>query len=308
MSTSGRSMRPLRDRPRATSVAFSFLLYLLLMKSTAHDTQINGTTIHYWTYGNPTAAPVLVVHGFRGTHHGLEYVIDNLQGDHHVIVPDLPGFGDSPAFSDIEHTIANYALVLTDFLKKLGINKTYILGHSMGTVIAAEMIKQQPKRFTKAVLINPVAKKPPVLQLFPGYLYHRLAGKYLPEKLGTAVLSNKQLFLLGSAVMTKTKDKKLRKLIHWNHTTYMKRFAHRTSLLEAFESANSTALEHYVEHLNLPVLMIAGKQDTIAPVKDARNIAGQLKDVELVEFDRVGHIIHYERPKEAAAAIDAFLL
>lgn len=277
------------------------------MKSTAHTAQVNGTTLHYWTYGDPGHTRVLVVHGFRGTHHGLEYVIEHLKGEHYLIVPDLPGFGDSPAFAESEHTIANYAQILGSFMTELSHDTVSIIGHSMGTVVAAEMIKRWPARFTKAVLINPVAKKPPVLQLFPGYLYHRLAGKYLPEKLGTAVLSNRQLFLLGSAVMTKTKDKELRKLIHWNHTTYMKRFAHRTSLLEAFESANSTALEHYIEHLNLPVLMIVGKQDTIAPVKDARAVASRLKNAELVEFDKVGHIIHYERPKEAAAAIDAFL-
>lgn len=278
------------------------------MKSTANQIQINGHTLHYWTYGKADkTVPILVVHGFRGTHHGLEYIIEHMNKDHFVIVPDLPGFGDTPAFDSVEHSIENYAALLDRFIAKLGYEQVNILGHSMGTVVAAEMIKQQPKTFKKAVLINPVAKKPPVFQLFPGYVYHRLAGKYLPERLGTKILSNKQLFLLGSAVMTKTRDKELRKLIHWNHVTYMKRFAHRRSLLEAFESANSTALDHYVDDLRLPVLMIAGKQDTIAPLKDAREVAGKLEDVELVEFDQVGHIIHYERPKEAAAAIDAFL-
>lgn len=277
------------------------------MKSTQHVVAIDGTDVHYWVYGDKSKPVMLVVHGFRGTHHGLEYVLEHLQNDFYIIVPDLPGFGDSPAFSSKKHTIEQYATALGLLMKKLRLSNVYVLGHSMGTVIAAEMIKQQPALFKKAVFINPVSKKPPVLQLFPGYMYHRLAGKYLPERLGRAILSNKQLFLLGSSVMTKTKDKQLRKLIHWNHVTYMKRFAHRKALLEAFESANSTALDRYVDHLSLPTLMIAGKQDTIAPIKDTRDVAKRLTNTQLVELDKVGHIIHYEQPREAAAAISAFL-
>lgn len=107
--------------------------------------------------------------------------------------------------------------------------------------------------------------------------------------------------------MTKTRDKKLRKLIHWNHVTYMKRFAHRKALLEAFESANSTALDRYINDLTLPILMIAGNLDTIAPIKDTREVAGKLASVTLVELDKVGHIVHYEQPKAAAEAIADFL-
>lgn len=277
------------------------------MQSTEHQAILGGARTHYWTYGNPKNPPILVVHGFRGTHHGLEYVLEHMVDKYYMVVPDLPGFGDSPAFIDQTHTIENYAVLLDSLTTYLKFKQVHVLGHSMGTVVAAEMIKRQPQKFMKAILINPVSKKPPILQLFPGYLYHRVAGKYLPEKFGTAVLSNKQLFLLGSAVMTKTKDKQLRKLIHWNHVTYMKRFAHRKALLEAFESANSTALDRYVDYLTIPTLMIAGKQDTIAPLKDTRDVAGKLSNVRLVELDKVGHIVHYERPKEAAAAIVDFL-
>lgn len=262
--------------------------------------------IRYWRYHNSKLPPIVVVHGFRGTHHGLEYIIKHLK-DFHVIVPDLPGFGDSPAYDDKPHTIEQYAQSMNELVEHLELTSPVILGHSMGTVVAAEMIRERPKRFKKAVMINPVSEKPPVAQLFPGYLYHRAAGKYLPEKLGAAILRNKLLFLLGSSVMTKTKDKELRKLIHWNHITYMKRFANRKSLLEAFESANATALDSYVDDLTLPTLMIVGKQDSIAPVKGQRRVAAKLKDATLIEFDNVGHIIHYERPIEAAAAIDDFL-
>ncbi len=278
-----------------------------MTKPTEHTVSLKSGTLHYWTYNKPTLPVVIVAHGFRGTHHGLEYIIQHLPG-YHVVTPDLPGFGASPAYENMPHTIESYAETILELIDSLDLQQPPILlGHSMGTVICAEMLKQRPSAASKLVLINPVSEKPPVAQLFPGYLYHRIAGKYLPEKIGHAVLRNKLLFLLGSSVMTKTKDPELRKLIHWNHITYMKQFAHRRSLLEAFESANSTALDHYIEHITLPTLMIVGKQDTIAPVAGQRRVSTKLPNATLVEFDQVGHIIHYEKPIEAAAAVTAFL-
>lgn len=278
-----------------------------MKKPTEYTLKTANTTLHYWAYHEQSLPIIIVVHGFRGTHHGLEYIV-KLLPDYHVIIPDLPGFGTSSAYSDTQHTIESYAdtmLTLIDHLKLK--QPPILLGHSMGTVVCAEMLKQRPDVASKLVLINPVSEKPPIAQLFPGYLYHRVAGKYLPEKIGHAVLRNKLLFLLGSSVMTKTRDPELRKLIHWNHITYMKQFAHRRSLLEAFESANSTALDHYIEHITLPTLLIVGKQDTIAPVAGQRRVAKKLTDATLLEFDQVGHIIHYEKPTEAAAAVRAFL-
>ena len=58
----------------------------------------------YWSYEPVRATPetrtILVVHGFRGDHHGLLRVADQLP-DMRLIMPDLPGFGRSAAFGPI---------------------------------------------------------------------------------------------------------------------------------------------------------------------------------------------------------------
>jgi len=60
----------------------------------ATDLQLFGSRTRYWEYGTPQTGPtIVVVHGYRGDHHGLEPVV-NLLEDFHVISPDLPGFGE----------------------------------------------------------------------------------------------------------------------------------------------------------------------------------------------------------------------
>lgn len=277
------------------------------IQSTEHTIRINDSEVHYWEYGDAHKPTIVVVHGYRGTHHGLEYVIAHLLPDFHIITPDLPGFGKSSDFPSLPHTIQSYSSTVHQLITQLSLDGCILLGHSMGTVVVADILKHAPTIATAAIMINPVSETPPKLRLLPGHIYHSIAGKYLPENLGNAVLKNKTLLLAGSIVMTKTKDPELRKLIHWNHTTYMQNFASRKSLLESLASANSTSLSDYIPYLQVPLLMIVGKSDAIAPVQGQRRIAKRLPTAQLVEIERVGHIIHYEHPKQAADAIKAFL-
>lgn len=280
------------------------------MRPTEKTVTLPHGEIHYWMYNPDKKQTILMVHGFRGTHHGLEKLIEQLPG-FRVIVPDLPGFGDTPAMKGHAHTIENYSEMLREFIKKLGLKKPILFGHSMGTIIVADMIANDPKITERAVFVNPVAARPTegfgAVKIAPGIAYHHLAGRYLPERIGTAILRNKTLFLIGSATMTKTKDKQLRKWIHWNHITYMKRFSDRKTLLEAYDSSSNTTVRDYVTKLELPILMVAGKRDDIAPIKTQRSLTALLKNATLIELDNVGHIIHYEKPAEAGEAIRQFL-
>lgn len=271
-----------------------------------HGTEHTAGAIHYWTYHDDKRPVIFVIHGFRGTHHGLEKIIAELP-EYRFIVPDLPGFGDTPAFPDRPHTIENYARAVEELIDSLKLTNLIILGHSMGTIIAADIARHRPALVAKLLLINPVSETPPKLKLLPGYLYHYIAGKYTPERLGDKILRNKWLFLIGSATMTKTRDKALRKEIHWNHITYMKQFDSRKSLMEAFAASNSSSVGHYADAIMVPTLMIVGRNDDIAPLAGQQRVAARLTQATLVILDHVGHIIHYEQPREAAAAIRTFL-
>lgn len=274
-----------------------------------HHVVASGTEIHYWEYNPEATKTILMVHGFRGTHHGLEKLISKLP-EFRIIVPDLPGFGESPAMTALPHTTRSYAQVLLEFMKVTKLKKPALFGHSMGSIIVSDMTSVDPDCTSRMIFVNPIAERPVkglgAVKIAPGILYHWLAGKILPEKIGMRILTNKYLFLLGSATMTKTKDPSLRRWIHGNHMEYMKRFANRKSLLEAYHSSSTTTIDDYSDKLQHPILMVAGKKDAIAPIKGQRKLA-QKMDAQLVELDDVGHIIHYEKPEEAAAAIKEFM-
>ena len=63
-----------------------------------HRTDVDGTETAWWEYGRADAPVLVLVHGFRGDHHGLEPVVAQLPG-FRIVSPDLPGFGESATFT-----------------------------------------------------------------------------------------------------------------------------------------------------------------------------------------------------------------
>ena len=84
--------------------------------------------------------PLVLVHGFLGSSQMWEPQIQYFKKNYRVITPDLPGFGKSNK-SESCNSIISMAEIIIECLKKKGIDKFYLLGHSMGGMIVQEITK-----------------------------------------------------------------------------------------------------------------------------------------------------------------------
>jgi len=269
--------------------------------------ELLGSRSRYWDYG-PEDAPVdlVLVHGYRGDHHGLEPVVAELPGLR-ILSPDLPGFGESTAMQGVEHSIAGYARWLDAFLDATGTRgSAALLGHSFGSIVVAHALAAGTPA-PRAVLVNPIASDP-MRGLLPRLtrLYYRI-GVALPERLGRALLASPVIVRFMSVTLAKTPDRALRRWIHEEHGRYFSAFSDRRTLAEGFEASLSTDVAAAVDALDLPLLLVAGAEDMVAPVEAARALVARLPHARYAELPGVGHLIHYERPAEAAAEIRRFL-
>jgi pimeloyl-ACP methyl ester carboxylesterase len=281
-----------------------------------------STTIHYWTYGpgtgtgdsggapaGPEDRTIVMVHGFRGDHHGLELIAQALP-HRRVIVPDLPGFGLSGSLPR-EHDLAAYVDFLRGFIDSLGLERPpVLLGHSFGSIVAAHYAAEYPETIEALVLVNPIAspalKGPRAVLTRLTVLYYELAAQ-LPERAGLALLRNRIVVRLMSVVMAKTRKPELRRYIHDQHDRHFSTFADRQSLLEAFKtSVSHTAAERAAE-ISVPTLLIASDRDDISSLAAQERLHERLPGSRLVVIHRVGHLVHYEAPDHAAVAIEEFL-
>ncbi|MDQ1575494.1 MAG: hypothetical protein QOH55_644, partial [Microbacteriaceae bacterium] len=170
-----------------------------------------GSTTRFWDYGDAAATTTIVmVHGFRGDHHGLEPVVAQLgvsgrfdtagdsagaTGGIRMISPDLPGFGQSDPLNGIRHDIEGYGRWLREFVAGLALTgRVVILGHSFGSIVVAASLADNALHPDDVILVNPIAA--PALR-GPRGILTRLAVFYywlaavLPERLGFALLRNR---------------------------------------------------------------------------------------------------------------------
>ncbi len=269
-----------------------------------------GGSTRYWDYGPEDADVTLVaVHGYRGEHHGLEPVVAHLHGLR-VISPDLPGFGESTALTEVRHDIDGYAAWLRAFVEGLGLDsRAVILGHSFGSIVSSAAVAAGLAT-PRLILINPIAAPalsgPKALLTWLAVLYYRSAG-WLPERAGNALLRNWLIVHFTSLAMLKTRDRRLRAWIHRQHHSYFSRYSDRASLLEAFDASIGSDVSMAAAQIDLPTLLIGADKDQITSVKALRRLNELFPHSTLHLLADVGHLIHYERPRETAEQIVAFL-
>ncbi|MEO8093451.1 MAG: alpha/beta hydrolase [Pseudolysinimonas sp.] len=272
--------------------------------------EVLGSSTRYWEYGPADAEhTVVLVHGYRGDHHGLEPVIALLP-EVRFISPDLPGFGMSTPMTMAPHSIDGYARWLGEFLDGLGARgSATLLGHSFGSMITTYAIDSGLEA-PALILINPISTDPhkgggAVMNAMTRAYYG--AARKLPERLGRGLLGNWVIVQIMSVTLAKTRDPKLRRWIHEEHHRYFNGFSDPSTVAEAFDASLSTDVTRYADALTMPVLVIAGLRDEIAPAPGQRRFVDLLPDAELVMLDDVGHLIHYEQPQNAADAMRRFL-
>ena len=272
-----------------------------------------GSATRFWDYGDEEAATTLVlVHGFRGDHHGLEPVVAQLDGVR-LISPDLPGFGASTPMTAAAHDIDGYGRWLRAFVAGLGLTgRVVLLGHSFGSIVVAGSLASvhDGTRPDAVVLVNPIGQ--PALAGPRGILtrlaifYYWLAA-VLPERLGFALLRNRVIVRVMSIAMAKTKDPALRRFIHDQHDRYFSAFSDRRVVLEAFRASVSHDVSEYAARIPERTLLVAAEKDDITPVAAEYRLQTLFPDAELTVIPEVGHLIHYETPAAAAVAIRRFL-
>ena len=251
-----------------------------------------------------------MIHGFRGTHHGLLLIGNLLKKDYNVVIPDLPGFGRGAKLP--EYSLENYVKWLSIYIKRRNLTKPPILlGHSFGSIICAAYAAEFPKTISKLILVNPIGapalEGPQKFMTKLAVLYYKIGAK-LPEKAAHKWLAAKPIVRVMSMVMAKTHNKTQRVFIHQQHDKYFSLFHSPKSLLESFKTSISHNVAEFADQIKTPTLLVAGAIDDITPLSKQYALRQKIKGSKLKVIKDVGHLTHYETPDQVADAVKRFLL
>ena len=88
-----------------------------------------------WDYGNPTARPVVFLHGLTDLAWALHPVAEELATRYRVLSFDLRGHGDSGQPG--RYTVAHFVADLRFVIDELALERPILFGHSMGSIVTS---------------------------------------------------------------------------------------------------------------------------------------------------------------------------
>lgn len=273
-----------------------------------HEATMNGSLTRWWEYGDRSGETLVLVHGFRGDHHGLELLAQGLL-DYRVLIPDLPGFGRSEPIPAAEHNVSTYAAWLAKFLEFTVQEPIHLVGHSFGSIVSSYLTATRPDLVQRLTLINPICE--PALD-GEQKLMSRLAEMYyaagalLPGPLGFSLLKSHIITRLSSEFMMKNSNAELRNFINGQHAAYFGAFSSRDAVLQAYRASISSTAAEFTPVITAPVQMIVAEEDDLGSMDGQRSMFAALQRGRCDVIPEVGHLIHYETPLRAAALIADF--
>lgn len=103
-----------------------------------------NTTIAYTTAGSPHLPTLLLLHGFPSSSSQFRHLIPLLSPTHHIIAPDLPGFGLTTVAPDYAYTFDNLALTIRAFLTALAITSYALYIFDYGAPVGLRLALANP--------------------------------------------------------------------------------------------------------------------------------------------------------------------
>jgi pimeloyl-ACP methyl ester carboxylesterase len=217
---------------------------------------------------------------------------------------DLPGFGDSE-LPQGELSMPNFAKTADRLCDVLEIDCPVVIGNSMGGFVGAELAVSFPTRVDKLVLVSAAGlsteyvKAEPVLALGRGFVA-------LTSHVGAqtdAVLRRPRLRRVFLQFVVRYPERLSVPL-----TTELARGAGSPGFNESFRALLGYSFRDKLEQIEIPVLIVWGRNDILVPVADAEMFEHLIgENARAVIFDDTGHLPMLERPVRFNELVAGFL-
>jgi pimeloyl-ACP methyl ester carboxylesterase len=118
----------------------------------AKSATCDGVTLRYIETGTGEP-PILFIHGWTCNRTNWRDQIPHFAKKHRVVAVDLRGHGESDK-PDQDYTIEGFVDDVAWLIGKLGLERPVVVGHSMGGMIALNLVRRQPKLVSAIVMVD----------------------------------------------------------------------------------------------------------------------------------------------------------
>ncbi|MDL5591799.1 alpha/beta hydrolase [Bacillus subtilis] len=251
----------------------------------------------YYDGGPKLGETIVMVHGFGADKDNWLRMARHFSSRYHVVVPDLPGFGESSRPTG-SYDVGTQAERLADFIQALGVGKVHLVGNSMGGHIVALYAARYPDRVRSLALFdNAGVTAPHKSELFdlleqgrPNPLVVTRVSDY--DRLMDFVFVDPPV--LPAPLKRYLADRAIANQVHYE--------AVFQQLVQRY-----IPLEPELPKIQAPTLLLWGDKDRVLDVSSLDVMKPLIPHASTVVMKNCGHAPMIERPAETARHYQAFL-
>jgi len=281
------------------SLASSFLTEVNAIDNMpAQRIKVGDIDIAYKKLGNESDVPIILIAG-GGTTMDMwnPYLLKELSSNQTVIIFDNRGAGESTKGTR-EFSISQFANDTVGLLDALKIDKADVLGHSMGSVIAQELVLMNPERIDKLILYasscggkEAIPPSPEVTQAFAN-----IANSSSP------IQEERIISLLYPPDWLKANPD------YQNYQPIPEESVSPHVLQAQFEAiVNWDGTCEVLSNITQPTLVIVGTKDIFTPAGNSLMIVDKIPAAWLVQIKDAGHGLINQYPDQFNRIVSTFL-
>lgn len=251
----------------------------------------------YYDGGPKLGETIVMVHGFGADKDNWLRMARHFSSRYHVVVPDLPGFGESSRPTG-SYDVGTQAERLADFIQALGVGKVHLVGNSMGGHIVALYAARYPDRVRSLALFDNAGVTPP----HKSELFDLLEQGRPNPLVVTRVSDYGRLMdfvfvdppILPAPLKRYLADRAIANQVHYE--------AVFQQLVQRY-----IPLEPELPKIQAPTLLLWGDKDRVLDVSSLDVMKPLIPHASTVVMKNCGHAPMIERPAETALHYQAFL-
>jgi pimeloyl-ACP methyl ester carboxylesterase len=265
---------------------------------------VGGRDMNVVDTGGEGKPPLLFIHGLGASWRCWLLNLAYFTESYRCIAPDLPGFGESPLPAE-DISINGYARSIDELCTALDIESPLVIGNSMGGFVGAELTISYPTRVQRLVLVSPA-----------GITSEHLARRPLMTAARLAAMTE---MALASHLDDFVRRRRLRRMVLQAVVRYPERLSGplawelihgsgRAGFLPALDALIGYSVRDRLARIEIPVLLVWGRNDMLVPVGDAEHYAELIgPNARKVIFEDTGHVPMIERPTRFNPLVAEFL-
>jgi len=269
-----------------------------------HEFQDKDGEYYYWTLGNIEKPWLLLIPGLTSTHSDLLPLAYSFEEEYYVIIPDLPGWGESSLLPS-QQFIHDYAVFLHSLVTSLGEKKVTIVGYCFGSVIGLDYALSYPSGVIKNIFISTPYLKGAPLNEFPFYCAE--LSTHMPKAFRPILFLWRSRITLAPIILFHYHTKSLRKKLHMLRRAFkVQPKQNEQAVEENWVSLAKFSFDN-LQRISQPVHLIHGDGDLMVPLSQAMKFQSLFKNATLDIIKGSGHWIPAEKPKSLGHMVSQYL-